>query len=66
MSLIVFKDERGNDVAVISSAIVSVEYLEDGVSIVCYRVADQLKSVKVKHPVLEVVAAVNKVTGTWL
>jgi hypothetical protein len=66
MSLIIFKDERDKDVAIVGHSVVSVEHLDDGVSLVCYRVADQIKSVNVKHPVLEVVSAVNKVSVTWL
>lgn len=65
MSLIVFKDERNEEIAIIGNAVVSVENVGNGVSMVCYRVGDTIKSVSVKHPVLEIVNAVNKIMGVW-
>ncbi len=65
MSLIVFKDERNEEIAIIGNAVVSVENVGNGVSMVCYRVGDNIKSVSVKHPVLEIVNAVNKIMGVW-
>lgn len=65
MSLIVFKDERGEEIAIIGNAVVSVENVGNGVSMVCYRVGDNIKSVNVKHPVIEIVNAVNKIMGIW-
>ena len=65
MSLIVFKDERNEEIAIIGNAVVSVENVGNGVSMVCYRVGDNIKSVNVKHPVIEIVNAVNKIMGIW-
>jgi len=65
MSLIVFKDVRDKDVAILGTYVNSVEYVSDEVSVISYRTGDQVRTINVKHPVLEIVAAVNKVVS-WV
>ena len=66
MSLIVFKDVDGNPVALGANSIVKVSYSNNTLSEITYRIGDDVYLVSVAHPVMEVVDAVNKVSGGWL
>jgi len=66
MTLIVFKDEKNKPVAISSTSIVKVDYVAEDMSEITYRIGDDIFSANVSHPVLEVVEAINKVTGAWL
>ena len=66
MSLIVFKDADGHHVALGANSVVKVNRDSDTLSEITYRIGDDVYSVYVAHPVMEVVDAVNKVSGSWL
>lgn len=65
MTLIVFKDGNKNPIALSSGSIFKVGYLSENMSNLTYRIGDEISYVEVSHPVLEVVEAINKVTGVW-
>lgn len=66
MTLIVFKDANGNPLALNASSVVKASHINSGSCEVTYRFGDKTFSDEVSHPVMEVVEAINKVTGSWL
>jgi hypothetical protein len=65
MTLIVFKDIDGHHVALSANSVVKVTRHTDIVSKITYRIGEDSYLEYVSHPVMEVVEAINKVTGVW-